>query len=220
MCCPKECPDSQRSERIEFLNECNRGARLSSPRRHMWNSLDQHNRDHLVKEQLANLHGHQDHVDQPLRNDRDVDDLHVRTCTTAQQGHQPRCQRTGESQWFSEQQDHGDQPLRKDRDVDDLWNSHDLHNRGIDRLVHVQLVNHDGPTNSVDHGTSKQGHGSPCQATGESLLSDEKSGPWEPASAPRQEICTTRTTGTPRNVQQLWNLKEQQNSLDHGDDPL
>ena len=54
---------------------------------------------------------------------------------------------------FLNNQYHGDHPLRQDRDVDDLWNSHDLHNVGINHLAHVQL--------------------------GNSRWSDEQSGPWD-----------------------------------------
>ena len=43
-----------------------------------------------------------------------------------------------------------------DRNVDDLWNSHDKHNREINHLVHVQLGNLNGQTNSLDHGTPKR----------------------------------------------------------------
>ena len=95
--------------------------------------------DHLIQEQLRNLHG---------------------------------------------QRDHGGQPLRRDRDDDDLWNSHGLHNRGIDHLVHCnwgiamvrkgnlhdletrvidhhvqeQLGNYDGPLNCQDHGNRPLHH--------------------------------------------------------------
>ena len=53
------------------------GARQTPPRRHMWNSLDLHNRDvdHLDNEKLGNLSdvlNSLDHVDLPLRQ-QDVD---------------------------------------------------------------------------------------------------------------------------------------------------
>ena len=83
--------------------------------------------DHIVNElQLGKLYGllEKDHGDQSLRHDRgDDDDLHVRTFTTAQQGHRPPSQRTGESQWFSEQTGPWGSPLRKDRNVDDHQSS-------------------------------------------------------------------------------------------------
>ena len=100
-------------------------------------------------------------------------------------------------------ENHGDQPLRRNREDDDLWNSHELHNRGIDHLVRV-LGNLDGPTNSLDHGTSQStttgmmttcGTRTTCTpgtsitlhtCNWESQWSDEQSGPCEKTSASRQ----------------------------------
>ena len=61
------------------------GARQTPPRRHMWNSLDLHSRDHHVEEPLGNLHGHQDHGDLPLRHNR---------MSTPTKGHRPPCPRS------------------------------------------------------------------------------------------------------------------------------
>ena len=104
------------------------GARLSPPRRHLWTSHHLHNRDidHLVEEKLGNIFGQRnslDHTNQPLRHDRDVDNirrasqhLHCGSATVssttapvelaqpAQQGHRSPCRgRTGEFQWSVEQ---------------------------------------------------------------------------------------------------------------------
>ena len=77
----------------------------------------------------------------------------VELAPPAKQGHRSPCPpATAESHG---QRDHGDQPLRRNSEDDDLWNSHELHNRGIHLLVH-ELGNLDGPTNSLDHGKPKR----------------------------------------------------------------
>ena len=60
-----------------FLTVATVGAQLPSPRRHLWNSPHLHNSDidHLVQEQLRNLHGQRDRGGRPLRRDREDDDL-------------------------------------------------------------------------------------------------------------------------------------------------
>ena len=83
------CPRPQTS----FSTSAAVGARLSPPQRNLYNSHDDHNRDidHLVEEELENLHGQQDHGDQPLRHGMST------TCTTTQQGRRPLYPRaTGE----------------------------------------------------------------------------------------------------------------------------
>ena len=90
----------------------------------------------------------------------------------------------------------GDQPLRRDRDDDELWNSHDLHNRGIGHLVEEELGNPCGPTCSLDHGES--------------------------ASAPRQgKSARPANRGIDHLVEEeLGNPCGPTCSLDHGNRPL
>ena len=76
--------------------------------------------DHLVQQQLRNLHGQRDQVDQPLRRDREGDNL----------GHRTPCRKRT--------RDHGNLPLHRDRE-----NLHDLQNRDINHCV-KQLGNPDG----------------------------------------------------------------------------
>ena len=76
---PRACPNSQGSgNATSFLTSATVGVRLSSPRRHLWISHHQQYReiDHLVHEQLGNLHGLRDHGKRHLHHDRDFDDLH------------------------------------------------------------------------------------------------------------------------------------------------
>ena len=66
-----------------------------------WKSLDQHNtgNNHLVNEEMGNLHGQRDHGNRPRRHDK-----RTKTCTTCKQEHQPPCPRaTGEFLWSAEQ---------------------------------------------------------------------------------------------------------------------
>ena len=187
-----------------FLTGATVEAQLCSPRRHLWNSR-QKDIDHLIQEQLRNLHGQRDHGGQPLRRDRDDDDL-----------------------WNSQGMHNRGIHL-------DLCNLHDKHNMDIGHRVNEQLGNRDGPTNSPDHGTSlsattgksarpaNQGHRPPCTgATGELRWSAEWSRPWESAFAPRQgNLHDLQTRGIDHHVQeQLGNYDGLLNGQDHGNRPL
>ena len=84
-----------------FSTSATVGGRLSSPRRHLWNSHHLHNRDvdHHAQEQLRNLHGQRDHGNLPVPHDRNVDDPH-NLCNDPRS---PCSRATGESPWSYEQ---------------------------------------------------------------------------------------------------------------------
>ena len=55
-------------------------------------------------------------------NDGLIHNLHVTTCTTTQQGHQPRVNELGNLYDPTDSQDPGKLPLRHDGEMNDLWN--------------------------------------------------------------------------------------------------